>query len=262
LSYKWGSSVISITRKFQWLISNNPLSAWHYDLLLVFCGLTFAYIIQKWLGSFQTFLGAAWGVCFGLLIYKVLAGKKEARPGNTLQKRRYLIFGTVFISTLGWCWATSVSYDTRLLIKGNEYFNKMEYDTAITVYTQVINEYPLNYEARAVRALAYKEKGDYDRAIEEYTFLIHKNPDNATLYNNLGTVYYRKGDYNSAINQYKKSIQLDQNLFAAYGNIGLIYLKQGNMREALPFLKKVFDNEDEMLEYVLTVYSSIKNQNG
>jgi len=168
----------------------------------------------------------------------------------------------ITLSTLTWCWMTSTPYDIRLLLRGNRYMDLLEYESAISIYNQAINEFPSNNEIRAVLARAYKTNGDYNRAITEYKTLISNNPDNAALHNNLGTVYYRNGNYEQAIVEYKKSIQLDGHLTAAYGNIGIIFLKQGNVEEAIPFLRKVFPSEEEMLKYILTLYSPNQEKNG
>jgi len=262
LSYKWGLNAISITRRFKWLTPQQRNYNWYYEFMLIFGGLIVAYYTQKWLGSFQTFLGAAWGLCFGMLIVKFLESKRVPLLETIQLKRRFLVVSLITLSTLTWCWMTSASYDIRLLLRGNRYMDVLEYDSAISIYNQAINEFPSNHEVRAALALAYKMKGDYNRAVTEYKTLISGNPDNATLHNNLGTAYYRNGNYDLAIEEYKKSIQLDGDLIAAYGNIGLVFLKQGNVEEAIPFLRKVFPNEEEMLKYILTLYNPNQGKNG
>lgn len=256
LRYRWGTNAVSITRRFKWLIPERSDYTWYYEFVLVLCGLVTAYYTQRWLGSFQTFLGAAWGLCLGVLIIRLLQSRGILLPEIALQKRRLLTISLVALSTAAWCWATHVSYEIRLLLRGNRFFDLMEYDNAISIYKKSLNEFPFHDEIRAALALTYKTKGDYILAIEEYKTLIKNNPDNAALHNNLGTVYYRKGDYDLAIAEYKKSIQLNEHLTAAYGNISLIFLKQGNVTEAIPFLRKVFQKEEDILQYILTFYIS------
>lgn len=256
LHYKWGVNAISITRRFKWLIPEKSDYTWYYELVLIFCGLVVAYYTQRRLGSFQTFLGAAWGLCFGVLVIRLFQSRGILLSEITLRKRRLLTISLVALSTAAWCWATYVSYDVRLLLRGNKFFDLLEYDNAISIYKKALNEFPFNDDIRAALALTYKTKGDYTLAIEEYRTLINNNPGNAALHNNLGTVYYRKGDYDLAIEEYRKSIQLNEHLTAAYGNISLIFLKQGNVTEAIPFLRKVFQKEEDILQYILTFYIS------
>ena len=262
LGYKWGPNVISITRKIKWLIPKKSNYCWYYELILIFCGLIVAYFTQMWLGSFQTFLGAAWGLCFGMLIIRLLKSKSISLKEITLYREKFLIVSLVTLCTLAWCWITNTPHDTRLLLRGNRFMDLMEYDKAISIYNQTLNKSPSNNEIRATLALAYKTKGDYNRSITEYKILINNNPDNAALHNNLGTVYYRKGDYDLAIEEYKKSTQLDTHLTAAYGNIGLIFLEKGNIEESIPYLRKVFQNEDEMLKYIFRFYKPKQDLKG
>lgn len=262
LSYRWGLNVISITRRIEWLIPRQGNYGWYCDFFLIFCGLIVAYYTQKWLGSFQTFLGAAWGLCLGIFIMRYLERKHVPMSEIIQQKRRFLTVGLITLSTLVWCWATNTPPDIRFLLRGNRAFDLMEYDRAIAIYNQAINEYPSNYEIRAALALAYKQKGDFSRAITEYKILINSNPENAALHNNLGTVYYRNENYDLAIEQYKKSIQIDEQLMAAYGNLGLVFLKKGNVKEAIPFLRKVFQNEEDVVKCIDMLYKPNQEQTG
>ncbi len=108
------------------------------------------------------------------------------------RKRRFLVAGLITLSTLAWRWTTSTSYDIRLLLRGNRYIYLLEYESAISIDNQAINEFSSNSEIRVALALAYKMSGDYNHVITEYETLISNNPDNVALHNNLGKVYYRK----------------------------------------------------------------------
>jgi polyferredoxin len=262
LSYRRGINVISITHRIKWLIPRQSNYNWYCDLLLIFCGLVAAYYTQKWLGSFQTFLGAAWGLCLGILIIRYLERKHASISETVQQKRRFLTIGLVTLSTLLWCWGTSTPSDIRLLLRGNRFLDLMEYDKAIAIYNRALNEFPSNHEIRAALALAYKQKGDYSRAIAEYKVLISSNPDNAALHNNLGTVYYRNENYDLAIEEYKKALQLDEQLTAAYGNLGLVFLKKGDVKGAVLFLRKVFQKEEDMIKCINMFYKPGQEETG
>ncbi len=256
LSYRWGLNVISITRGITWLIPWQGNYGRYYEFLLIFCGLLVAYYTQKWLGSFQTFLGAAWGLCLGIIIIKYLERRHVPVSETIQQKRRFLTVGLITLSTLAWCWVTSTPPDIRFLLRGNRALDLKEYDRAIAIYNRAVHEFPSNHEIRAALALAYKVKGDYSRAITEYKTLIQSNPDNAALRNNLGTVYYRSGNYDLAMEEYHKAIRLDEQLTAAYGNLGLVFLKKGDVKAAIPFLRKVFQKEEDMLKYIIYYYGN------
>lgn len=262
LSYRWGLNVISITRRIKWLVPRDGRYGWNSEFVLIFCGLIVAYYTQKWLGSFQTFLGAAWGLCLGIIIIRLLENRNIVISEAIRQKRRFLTVGLITLSTLAWCWMTCTPHEIRLLLRGNRFLDSMEYDKAIATYNQALDTFPSNHEIRAALALTYKQNGDYSRAITEYKILINSNPDSAALHNNLGTVYYRNENYDLAIEEYKKAIQLDEHLIAAYGNMGLVFLKKGNIKDAIPFLRKVFQNEEDMVKYIKLLYKPSQEQTG
>lgn len=252
-------NALSLTRKFRWLIPESGNYNIYVELILVFCGITTAFYTQKYLGSFQTLLGAVWGLCFAVMIVKIVE-KKRMLAEIIPQKRSFLVFSLMLLLMFVWCWGTITPHETRLLMRGNRFMGIMEYDKAILTYRDAMNEYPSNKQIRTALALAYKNNGNYKEAINEYKALIAEDPENAVLRNNIGTVYYRKGEYDEAIKEYKKAILFDGNVTAAYGNIGLIFLEKGNIEEAVSYLKNVFATEDEMYQYLLTYYRSKKGQ--
>lgn len=260
LGYKSGMSALSLTRKFRWLIPESGKYNIYVELILVFCGIITAFYTQKYLGSFQTLLGAVWGLCIAVMIIKIVEKKRITIAEIIPQKRSFLVLSLMLLLTFVWCWGTITPHETRLLMRGNRFMSVMEYDKAILTYRDAMNKYPSNKQMRTALALAYKNNGNYKEAINEYKALIAVAPENAVLRNNIGTVYYRKGEYDEAIKEYKKAILFDENLTAAYGNIGLIFLEKGNIEEAVSYLKKVFATEDEMYQYLLTYYRSKKGQ--
>ncbi len=61
------------------------------------------------------------------------------------------------------------------------------------------------------RGLAYYEKGDYDRAISDYTEIIRLDPNDAEAYFFRGLVYDNKGDHERAIADYESALRIDPN---------------------------------------------------
>ncbi|MBM4054904.1 MAG: tetratricopeptide repeat protein [Planctomycetes bacterium] len=260
LDYKFGINALSVTRTFRWLIPKVSNYNIYAELILIFCGIITAFYTQKYLGSFQTFLGAAWGLCFAVILLKILERKRITITETVLEKRSFPAVSLIVLSTLVWCWGTFAPHETRLLMRGNRFMDRMEYEKAIVTFTNAVNEYPSNKQIRSSLALAYKNAGNYEKAIIEYRTLLAEDPENAVLRNNLGTVYYRKGEYDAAIEEYKKAIVFDNGLTAAYGNIGLIFLEKGNIEEAVYYLENVFATEEEMYQYLLTYFGSKQGQ--
>ena len=116
--------------------------------------------------------------------------------------------------------------------RGDDYFDRKDYNRAIVAYTRAIEldpEYGLAYYNRGA---AYHEKKNYDRAIADYTKDIELNPKHTKAYNNRGVTYYRKRAYDSAIADFTKALELEPSFAVAYYNRGNAYNAQGNASQA------------------------------
>ncbi len=111
--------------------------------------------------------------------------------------------------------------------RGNAYFDKKEYDNAITGYTEAIC-LNLNFDwAYNNRGYAYYEKKEYDKAISDYTEAIQLDPNSDVFHNNRGHAYYDKKEYDMAINDCTEAIRLNPSNALVYGNRGhFFYEKQ------------------------------------
>ncbi len=72
------------------------------------------------------------------------------------------------------------------LTRGNSYFQKGDYDRAITEYTKALDKVSDAFGAYHNRGLAYGIKGQYDQAISDYTKAIEINPKYVDAYHNRG----------------------------------------------------------------------------
>ncbi|GHV72948.1 hypothetical protein AGMMS49940_02500 [Spirochaetia bacterium] len=95
--------------------------------------------------------------------------------------------------------------------RGNEHYNKGEYDQAIADYTQAISIAPNLTYAYCNRGNAYYNNGNSDRAIADYTQAINIDPNYTLAYTNRGNMYYNRGEYDRAIADYTQAIKITPN---------------------------------------------------
>jgi len=108
-------------------------------------------------------------------------------------------------------------------MKGNELFEKEDYENAIENYNKALLLNPAFSECYFNKGLCYYNLKDFDKAIEEYTKALEFDPQNPIIYNNRGDAYYRKQDFQKAIIDYDKAISLHKEYLKAYYNRGLAY---------------------------------------
>jgi len=94
-------------------------------------------------------------------------------------------------------------------------------------------------EAYKKRGNAYYEKGQYDKAISDYSKAIELNPRYANAYNNRGNVYDEKGLHDKAISDLSKAIELNPKYAVAYNNRAISYFYKKEYDKAWNDVNKV-----------------------
>ena len=93
---------------------------------------------------------------------------------------------------------------------GNAFFDKKEYDKAISAFTEAIRLDPNNELAYCNRGRAYVNKGDYDKAIRDFDEAIRLDPRLALAYNGRGVAYDSQSKFDKAVNDYSDAIRLER----------------------------------------------------
>ena len=117
--------------------------------------------------------------------------------------------------------------------RGNVFFDKGEYDLAITDYTAAIRLKPDYADAYNNRGAAYCAKDGYNLAIADCTEAIRLKPDYAEAYSNRGNAYCAKNDYDLAIADCNEAIRLKSDYAEAYNNRGNAYCAKGEYDRAI-----------------------------
>jgi len=107
--------------------------------------------------------------------------------------------------------------------RGWDFYQKKEYDKAISDYNEAIRLNPNYAWAYSRRGIAYRHKQDYDKAISDYTEAIRLNPNSVEAYYDRGNVYHDTKEYDKAISDYSEAITLTSNYADAYYNRGNVY---------------------------------------
>ncbi|MFX0061019.1 MAG: tetratricopeptide repeat protein [Candidatus Hermodarchaeota archaeon] len=104
-----------------------------------------------------------------------------------------------------------------------------------------------------IKGNIYWQKGDWDTALEHYQQSlalreqIGNKSDIAVSLNNIGVIYHSKGELNSAIDYYQRSLTLREalgnkrDIAVSLINIGALYRQKGELDSALDYYKRGLD---------------------
>ena len=164
------------------------------------------------------------------------------------------------------------------LEKGKTLFEKQEYNEAIVVLNQFLDENNNNADALYTRAICYRKVEEFDKSIADFSTMLVRLPNEASLLCERGISYFHKKDieasmrdmnravelepenpyrYSSrayirakididgAIEDYRKAVELDPKDDIALNNLGLIEENAGRIKSA----QKRFKASNEIIGY-------------
>ena len=118
------------------------------------------------------------------------------------------------------------------LDRGKVFYDRREYDVAISELNEAIKLDPNLAEAFAYRAMSYIYSNN-NLAVADANTAIRLNPNLAVAYLARGITYRNKDDFNSAIVDYTQAIKLDPNYAIAYSYRGDGYRNRGDYDRAI-----------------------------
>ena len=132
---------------------------------------------------------------------------------------------------------------------------KGEYDKAIADCNQALVVNPSFFYAYNNRAIAWNEKGEYDKAIADCNQALAINPSNADAYCNRGFAWQGKGEYDKAIADYNQALAVNPNLVEAYNGLASLQATCPDARYRDG--KKAFENASKGYQLSGGEYSSL-----
>jgi tetratricopeptide (TPR) repeat protein len=108
-----------------------------------------------------------------------------------------------------------------ICLRGNEYFDRKEYQKAIDDYDMALAIDPELTKVYLGKGSAYIEMGEYDKAIEVFNKILETKKSDISfflLYERRGFALYKKGLYDQALEDYNRSIEIEPDYFIAAKN--------------------------------------------
>lgn len=91
---------------------------------------------------------------------------------------------------------------------GMDFYNKGQYDYAISNFTIALEMNPKHLEAYYHRGLTYDKKRLDEQAIMDFNKVLEIDPEDAIAYASRAICYYQKGEHDKAITDYNKAQSL------------------------------------------------------
>jgi tetratricopeptide (TPR) repeat protein len=128
-----------------------------------------------------------------------------------------------------------------LFIRGEDKYQKGDYQGAIATYTQAIALNPNYAQAYHNRGNARSKLGDNQGAVADYNQALRINPNYVLAYNNRGLARFKLGDKQGAVADYNQALRIDPNHVNAYYNRGLARRGLGDKQGAIQDFQKAAD---------------------
>lgn len=130
--------------------------------------------------------------------------------------------------------------------RGDAYFNLQQIDLAIADFSNAISYNDKYAQAYYNRGNAYGQTGKAKEALSDLNNAIKFEPDNANAYNKRGQANAVLGKTNEAISDFNKALQLKPDLTEVYYNLGITYINTNQKELACSNLKIALDSGFEL----------------
>jgi len=107
--------------------------------------------------------------------------------------------------------------------EGFDFYEEDEYDRAIEIFTELIEQNKDNvdlerylkrkYDWHFYRGMSYKGKNDNDAAIKDFTICIETEAGGYGVFIERGLIYYKKNDLDNAIKDFAEAMKLSASTF-------------------------------------------------
>ena len=128
---------------------------------------------------------------------------------------------------------------------GNFYYERQEYDTAISYYNKAIKIDPLFKLTYNMLAYTYHQVGDFEKSIWAINRYISTAPDEANPYDTRGDLYAWNGKIDQAIESYRKALDRKPDFYASQAKTGHMYLFKREFAKAESCYKELSSSNDK-----------------
>lgn len=148
----------------------------------------------------------------------------------------------------------------RKLLEADELFKLKNFDAALPVYKEILQEEPSNISALGGALEIMRWKEDFDGAVKLCNVAVKHDPTFVTPYVLLAHLYYEMQDINQAMLEVNKALKLEPDSYDALCFYGLLLWYESRYQEAIKYLRRAVEiNYDMYLahDYLSACYQRV-----
>lgn len=143
-----------------------------------------------------------------------------------------LVFSFVFLAFVAAQNALAITTNEPLSEKSRDLLKDAQrqildknFQYALDLSSDVLDEKPNQYEAQFIRAQALSNLGKTDESVKLYKRILQSNPHQAAVYNNLANLYAQQGHLDLARQTLEQGIATNEQYKTLYENLSAIYVE-------------------------------------
>ena len=120
----------------------------------------------------------------------------------------------------------------------NSRFKRGDYEAAVRLYREILEQNPRLAMARYNLALSLQRLGRHEEAIPHYQAYLRERPEAADARNNLGLCFFERDRFAEAAHYFEQAISSDPGYATAHTNLGLALERLGQEKKATAALRE------------------------
>lgn len=119
-----------------------------------------------------------------------------------------VLFFTILVSSFGFTIALGQTSDeSKLFDQANEYFGVGQYKKAITIYDDILEQFPNNVSTLKMKGIAQSNLGYHEESLKQFFTILQYKPEDVITLTGMGIGFGNLGEYHEAKTYFDKALE-------------------------------------------------------
>ena len=144
----------------------------------------------------------------------------------------------------------------ELLTEANELYRQENYDGALAMYLEILEDSPTLYQIHANVGNVYKRQDKLEEALAEYQIVLDEDPSHGLALVNIGDVLVKQGKFEEAVPYFEQAVELSPEDETLPYNVAELCFNSGQTQKAIDFYQKAAEIKPDWSEpYLKAAYA-------